>query len=201
MFAALIVAVILVTLTSQIGGESRVRFQTPKTAPTVGASAKQRAAVPQGRQAAANPRFKDTDGDGIPDHLDPDDDGDGIPDYLDADDDGDGIPDTEEKDHDTDGDGIPDVDDPDDDNDGIPGEHPQVVFSIQMFQCTSSVFNFHQLSLRHKMRLYRLSSPFADYRFLPRNAMHKCGLCRHAVSVCPSVCQSVCHVRGFCQKE
>jgi len=123
--AAFVVALILVTLTSQIGGESRVRFQTPKTAPTVGVSAKQRPPVAAGRPgsaASAKSRSKDTDGDGIPDYLDPDDDGDGIPDYLDADDDGDGIPDTEEKDHDTDGDGIPDVDDPDDDNDGIPGK-------------------------------------------------------------------------------
>ena len=38
----------------------------------------------------------DSDGDGIPDHLDDDDDGDGIPDHLDTDDDGDGIPDHEE---------------------------------------------------------------------------------------------------------
>jgi len=124
MLAALITAIVLVTLTSQIGGESRVRFQTPKTAPTVGVGGKQRPPAAQGRpaSAAANARLKDTDGDGIPDYLDPDDDGDGIPDYLDADDDGDGIPDTDEKDHDTDGDGIPDIDDPDDDNDGIPGE-------------------------------------------------------------------------------
>ncbi len=48
---------------------------------------------------------QDTDGDGIPDHLDDDDDGDGIPDHLDKDDDGDGIPDDQE---DSDGDGIPD---------------------------------------------------------------------------------------------
>ena len=33
--------------------------------------------------------------------------------------------------------------------------------------------------------------------FLPRDAMHKRGLCRHAVSVC--VC--VCHVRGSCENE
>jgi len=117
--AAIITALIIITLTSQIGGESRVRFQTPKTAPTVGVGGKQR---PPTATSASNPRLKDTDGDGIPDYLDPDDDGDGIPDYLDADDDGDGIPDTEEKDHDTDGDGIPDIDDPDDDNDGIPGK-------------------------------------------------------------------------------
>jgi len=145
--AALFSAVILVTLTSQIGGESRVRFQTPKTAPTVGVDAKQRVPVAHGRPAAAsaatNRRFKDTDGDGIPDHLDPDDDGDGIPDYLDADDDGDGIPDSEEKDHDTDGDGIPDVDDPDDDNDGIPGEL-QTEISIQTFQSAPAVFNLYK---------------------------------------------------------
>jgi len=28
--------------------------------------------------------------------------------------------------------------------------------------------------------------------FLPRDAMHKRGLCRHAVSVCVCVCLSVC---------
>ena len=32
-------------------------------------------------------------------------------------------------------------------------------------------------------------------RFLPRDAMHKRGLCRHAVFVCVSVCPCVCHVR------
>jgi len=120
--AGLVTAVILVTLTSQIGGESRVRFQTPKTAPTVGAGGGKQPPLRPAAAAGGRQRFKDTDGDGIPDHLDPDDDGDGIPDYLDADDDGDGIADTDEKDHDTDGDGIPDVEDSDDDNDGIPGE-------------------------------------------------------------------------------
>jgi hypothetical protein len=39
----------------------------------------------------------DTDGDGIPDTIDPDIDNDGIPNDTDLDDDGDGIPDTEEK--------------------------------------------------------------------------------------------------------
>ena len=43
---------------------------------------------------------KDTDGDGIPDHLDNDDDNDGIPDHLDDDDDNDGIPDALELDTD-----------------------------------------------------------------------------------------------------
>lgn len=42
---------------------------------------------------------KDTDGDGVPDHLDSDDDNDGIPDHLDTDDDGDGIPDHLDDDH------------------------------------------------------------------------------------------------------
>jgi len=39
-----------------------------------------------------------------------------------------------------------------------------------------------------------ISLYFSDYpflfRFLPRDAMHKRGLCRHAVSVCVSVCPS-----------
>ncbi len=76
----------------------------------------------------------DSDGDGIPDHIetgpDPnnprDTDGDGIPDYLDTDSDGDGIPDRDEAGDnagspaDSDGDGIPDYLDEDDDNDGVP---------------------------------------------------------------------------------
>jgi len=37
--------------------------------------------------------------------------------------------------------------------------------------------------------------------FLPRDAMHKRGLCRHAVSVCVCVCVSVCHVRELCRNE
>ena len=39
------------------------------------------------------PKIKDSDNDGIPDHLDNDDDGDGIPDDKEGDTDGDGIPD------------------------------------------------------------------------------------------------------------
>ena len=39
------------------------------------------------------------------------------------------------------------------------------------------------------------------YIFLPRDAMHKRGIRRHAVSVCLSVCLSVRHVRGSCQNE
>ena len=35
--------------------------------------------------------------------------------------------------------------------------------------------------------------------FFPRDAMHKRGLCRHAVSAC--VCLSVRHVHGLCQNE
>ena len=38
---------------------------------------------------------------------------------------------------------------------------------------------------------------YSCYRFLPRDAMRKRGLCRHSVSVCVSVC----HVRGSCQNE
>jgi len=37
--------------------------------------------------------------------------------------------------------------------------------------------------------------------FLPRDAMHKRGLCCHAVSVRPSVCLCVCHVRELRQNE
>jgi len=37
--------------------------------------------------------------------------------------------------------------------------------------------------------------------FLPRDAMHKCGYCRHAVPVRLSVRLSVYHVRGSCQNE
>jgi MYXO-CTERM domain-containing protein len=84
--------------------------------------------------------FVDSDGDGLPDCLDPDDDndtmsdeeeeswdledpdGDGTPNSLDTDSDGDGIPDAVEGDGDTDGDGIPDFLDVDSDGDGIPDE-------------------------------------------------------------------------------
>merc|ERR1739838_778520 len=62
----------------------------------------------------------DSDGDGIPDHLDTDDDGDGIPDDADDDDDGDGVSDHLEMD--SDGDGIPDYLDNDDDGDGLPDD-------------------------------------------------------------------------------
>ena len=41
--------------------------------------------------------------------------------------------------------------------------------------------------------------------YLPRDAMHKRGLCRHAVSVCLclslSLCVCVCHVCELCQNE
>ena len=47
----------------------------------------------------------------------------------------------------------------------------------------------------------RDSSFTLDKSFLSRDAMHKRGLCRHALSVCPSVCLSVCHIRGFCRNE
>jgi len=39
------------------------------------------------------------------------------------------------------------------------------------------------------------------YLFLPRGAMHKRRLCRHAMSVRLSDCLSVRHVREFCQNE
>ena len=68
----------------------------------------------------------DSDGDGIPDHIElggqqggVDTDGDGTPDYLDLDSDGDGIPDSVEGNVDSDGDGVPDYLDLDSDGDGI----------------------------------------------------------------------------------
>ena len=36
--------------------------------------------------------------------------------------------------------------------------------------------------------------------FSPRDAMHKRGLCRQAVSLRLCACLSVCHVRGFCKR-
>jgi len=54
-------------------------------------------------------------------------------------------------------------------------------------------------------------SKFLHLWFLPRDAMHKRGLCRHVVpvclsvcvcvSVCLSVCLSVCHICELCQNE
>ena len=88
--------------------------------------------------------WDDSDGDGIPDHLESsqmdlqeelnvnaapaDFDGDGIPDDFDEDDDNDGVPDVSDSDSDSDeipngdfdDDGIPDEFDEDDDNDGVP---------------------------------------------------------------------------------
>ncbi len=58
---------------------------------------------------------RDSDGDGIPDYLDPDSDNDGIADFVEA---GDQNAQTPPKD--TDGDGIPDYADRDSDNDGVP---------------------------------------------------------------------------------
>jgi LPXTG-motif cell wall-anchored protein len=59
----------------------------------------------------------DVDGDGIPNGQDPDIDGDGIPNDQDSDMDGDGIP--NDQDSDMDGDGVPNDQDPDDNSDGV----------------------------------------------------------------------------------
>ncbi|GAB4534180.1 MAG: hypothetical protein Kow0063_17010 [Anaerolineae bacterium] len=70
-----------------------------------------------------DPSNDDSDGDGVPDYLEPNDvdtDGDGIYNNLDPDDDGDGIPTAVEiVNGDSDGDGTPNYLDPDDDNDGV----------------------------------------------------------------------------------
>ena len=54
---------------------------------------------------------------------------------------------------------------------------------------------------RDKLTVGQLTLLFIiNYRLLfilPRDAMHKRGLCRHAVSVR----LSICHVRTFCQNE
>jgi len=52
----------------------------------------------------------------------------------------------------------------------------------------------------HKTRNSKLTNLSADntlIRSFYRAMLYKRGLCRHAVSVCPSVC----HVRGLCQNE
>ena len=56
------------------------------------------------------------------------------------------------------------------------------------------VAHLHSKGLMQFSYVYQIS-------FLPRDAMHKRGLCRHAVSVRPSVRPSVRHVRTFCQNE
>jgi len=48
---------------------------------------------------------------------------------------------------------------------------------------------------------HTIESDNINFPVLLRDAMHKCGLCRHAVSVCLCVCVSVCHVRELCQNE
>lgn len=45
------------------------------------------------------------------------------------------------------------------------------------------------------------STPEYMKQFLPRDAVRKCGQCRRAASVCPSVCLGVCNVCVFCQNE
>jgi len=46
-----------------------------------------------------------------------------------------------------------------------------------------------------------MSQQLTAVTLLPRDAIHKRGICRHAVSVRPSVCPSVCHVRELRQNE
>jgi len=54
----------------------------------------------------------------------------------------------------------------------------------------------------HRVLNLHLCTKFhQNWMTLPRDAMYKRGLCRHAVCVCPSVCLCVSHVHTFCQNE
>ena len=62
------------------------------------------------------------------------------------------------------------------------------------------------VTLKCAVRVVRSRSskivPFESFgMFLQRDAMLKRGLCRHAVSVCVSVCVSVRQVHGSCENE
>jgi hypothetical protein len=79
---------------------------------------------------AGSPTLPNTDGDGLPNYIDPDDDNDGVLTATEgptADNDSDGVPNyLEPGDQDLDGDGISNQNDPDDDGDGVgtSGEQP-----------------------------------------------------------------------------
>ena len=84
----------------------------------------------------------DTDGDGVPDHSDPDIDGDGVPNSVDTDVDGDGItadddafPNDPTEWSDIDGDGIADGRDDDRDGDGIPNAIDASPDDLSSLQC------------------------------------------------------------------
>jgi len=61
-----------------------------------------------------------------------------------------------------------------------PGRSTVLVLFVCLFACFSYGGQFQ-----------RTTSSSDSPLFLPRDAMHKCDLCRHAVSVCLSVCVSV----------
>ena len=96
-----------------------------------------------------------------------------------------------------------------------PPRRPQV--------CCSSVCLFHTISFETAKRIWlkfcteryvpdtvshmlvaiALEYPRGEPKiwFLPRDAMHKRGICRRAVSVCLSVFLSVYHIRVFCRND
>ena len=68
-------------------------------------------------------------------------------------------------------------------------------FSYQLLPNQCCFLHMHTNSNSSRNRHIRLRIANI-YPFLPRDAMHKRGLCRHAVSVCLCVCESVCLSRS-----
>jgi len=75
-------------------------------------------------------------------------------------------------------------------NGGTLGQRTSWLFVITIQPCSDSVT---------KVKLFSIASVCESVgAFLPRDAMHKCGLCRRAVFF---PCLFVCHIRVFCRNE
>jgi len=78
--------------------------------------------------------------------------------------------------------------------------HPISSTDGKTIQCLPNSWQHVHLSIFNSFRVIRCLSQCVSPKiaifttFLPRDAMHKCGLCCHAVSVRPSVCPSVTFV-------